>query len=302
MQIIKSELDNSVNFIVDAEKGKFESRFVQRSPDYFIVYLSSQSGCNQGCRMCHLTNTKQTQFVNATVEDYTSQAIEVLKYYKENINKPVEKIHFNFMARGEPLDNPHFIEHNALLFWRLRSLFSEYAKDFRFNVSTIMPLSFYSITTEKSFQPKLYDVFEKACLAGMLPSFYYSLYSVKEGFRQKWIPKAINYRAAIQSLKEWQDKTNLIPKIHFAFIEGENDSENEVVDLCLEVNKKGLKVNVNVVRYNPYSDMYGKESSKSVIERNVTIMKILLNCNVKIIPKVGFDVKASCGMFVEKSV
>jgi adenine C2-methylase RlmN of 23S rRNA A2503 and tRNA A37 len=303
MEIIKSELDNSVNFVVDAEKGKFESRFVQRSPDYFIVYLSSQSGCNQGCRMCHLTNTKQTQFVNAKIKDYIDQATAVLNYYKENINKRVEKIHFNFMARGEALDNPDFLLYNAYIFLHLKNIFSEYTDTFRFNVSTIMPHMFLIEHSDSNYttDSKLYRVFKEAFIFGVAPTFYYSLYSVYPEFRKRWLPKAMDHYKAFGMLKYWQDKTYLIPKIHFAFIENENDSAENVENLCSSVKASCLKANVNIVRYNPYSEIYGKESSESVIEHNAEIIRQRLNCNVDIIPKVGYDVKASCGMFVEKT-
>lgn len=305
MEIIKSEIDNSVNFIIEAEKGKFEARFVQRDTSYFIVYLSSQSGCNQACRMCHLTNTKQTQLVDATVEDYIHQALAVLKYYKENIDKPVDKIHFNFMARGEPLANENFIKNNALIFARLKQLFISYSKHFRFNVSTILPLKFLGLANlhypYKGGAPELYNVFKNAFLYGLAPTIYYSAYSTNKHFRDEWLPNSVTLEYGLKLLKVWQDKTYLIPKIHFAFIEGENDSVDSVRDLCYEIVKSGLKTNVNIVRYNPYSERYGKESSEEIIHRNAFMLEDLLNCKVKVIPKVGYDVKASCGMFVEKS-
>lgn len=64
--ILISKEDASANVVM----GKFEARFVQRTPDYFIIYVSSHQGCNQACRFCHLTQTKQTDMTPASIGDY----------------------------------------------------------------------------------------------------------------------------------------------------------------------------------------------------------------------------------------
>ena len=79
-QIIPSQEDASVNFVRPGDRlGFFEARYVRRTDDYFIVYLSSQTGCQKACRMCHLTATGQNKFENASHGDFISQAETVLK-------------------------------------------------------------------------------------------------------------------------------------------------------------------------------------------------------------------------------
>src|ERR1039458_6257755 len=100
--------DASVNWIFKGDfPGAFEARYVRRYDDRFIVYLSSQSGCKQACRFCHLTQSGQTEHVNADVENYSQQAATVLDYY-DTLNEPAEKVHFNFMARCELFANELF--------------------------------------------------------------------------------------------------------------------------------------------------------------------------------------------------
>jgi len=60
-----------------------------------------------------------------------------------------------------------------------------------------------------------------------------------------------------------------------------------------------LKTDFNLVRYNPAASKQGEESDKEIIERNINFLKNNLNEKVQIIPRVGFDVSASCGMFFE---
>lgn len=148
--ILKSSHDASVNFIETASVGYFESRYVRRTDDYAIVYLSSQSGCNQSCRMCHLTATKQVEYENSTEGDYISQAESVFEYYKTQ--KPVPLIYYNYMARGEPLDNQEFITEAGVIIPKLDVLASVYGVDkTKHLVSTILPTSMGSKTLTQIF-------------------------------------------------------------------------------------------------------------------------------------------------------
>src|SRR3954464_11714111 len=96
-----SSQDASVNWDRPAAVGRMEARYVRRCPDYFVVYLSSQTGCNQGCRMCHLTATGQTRLRDATLGEKIDQARTVLDHYRRE-GRMARSVHFNFMARGEP--------------------------------------------------------------------------------------------------------------------------------------------------------------------------------------------------------
>src|SRR4051794_14524406 len=98
----KSRQDASVNWDRPANVGRLEARYVRRCSDYFVVYLSSQTACAQGCRMCHLTATGQTRLRDATAGEIIEQAETVLDHYVREA-PPARSVHFNFMARGEPL-------------------------------------------------------------------------------------------------------------------------------------------------------------------------------------------------------
>src|SRR5881398_1507261 len=92
----KSGLDASVNWDRPADVGRLEARYVRRCPDYFVVYLSSQTGCAQACRMCHLTATGQTHLRDVTHEELLAQADTVLDHYRRE-TPPARVVHFNFM-------------------------------------------------------------------------------------------------------------------------------------------------------------------------------------------------------------
>jgi 23S rRNA (adenine2503-C2)-methyltransferase len=294
LKVLASTEDRSVNFVEEQLVGFLESRFVRKCDDYFICYLSSQTGCNRGCTFCHLTATGQTSFEDSTHNDFMSQALQVIHHYRRTLLSarvvgnprvvPAKRMHYNFMARGEPLANRVLLDSGDELLMKLAQLAHDVKLPAKFNVSTIMPTT---------FKGSLIDVFPT-----MAPTLYYSLYSVRPEFRAKWMPGAMPVDEALRRLKEYQDFSKKIVKIHFPFIAGENDSADDVQAMAAALDAVGLLCEFNVVRYNPASPAQGTESPEHVIRNNVEILRERLAGKVQVIPRVGFDVKASCGMFV----
>jgi len=284
LTVLNSQLDHSVNFVEEQLTGFIESRFVRKCDEYFIAYLSSQTGCNRGCTFCHLTATGQTSFVDSSHNDFVAQAIQVFKHYRKQ-QKPAKYMHYNFMARGEPLANKILIDSGDELLLKLGQVAKEEGLPAKFGISTIMP------STLKKPLPKVFNY--------ITPTIYYSLYSTNEEWRKKWMPAAMPVDEALGILKEYQDFSKKMIKIHYAFIAGENDSIKEVSNVCDAIDKHKLICEFNLVRYNPASPEQGEESSEEVLNRNVDLISSRFGVNkVQVIPRVGFDVKASCGMFV----
>jgi adenine C2-methylase RlmN of 23S rRNA A2503 and tRNA A37 len=282
----RSALDESVNWDRSADVGRLEARYVRRCPDYFVVYLSSQTGCAQGCRMCHLTATGQTRLRDATIGEMLEQARTVLDHYRRQA-VPARSVHFNFMARGEPLANQALLADADGLLGELSRLAVALSLRPRHLVSTIYPREMGDRLLE--------DVF-----VTHHPDIYYSIYSMSDRFRRRWLPKALPAEQALDRLLSWQRSTHKIVSLHHAYIAGENDAEGDVHAICDALEERGLMVHVNIVRYNSFDPArHGVEPPEEVIERNAEIYRSRLpNARVSVIARVGFDVAASCGMFL----
>ncbi len=281
----RSRQDASVNWDWPADVGRLEARYVRRCPDYFVVYLSSQTGCAQGCRMCHLTATGQTRLRDATVGEMVEQARTVLHHYRRE-GPPARTVHFNFMARGEPLASRVLLADADRLLGELSRLAVALGLRPRHLISTIYP--------RELGDRRLEDIF-----VTHHPDLHYSIYSMSDRFRRRWLPKALPAEAALDRLTSWQRSTQKIVTLHHAYIAGENDAEGDVHAICDALEERGLMTHVNIVRYNPYdTSRHGVEPSEEVIERNAAIYRSRLpNARVSVIARVGYDVAASCGMF-----
>lgn len=282
MKILRDSQDPSVNFVEQHLTGFIESRYVRRSNDYFIAYLSSQTGCNRGCRMCHLTATGQTQFKNCDLTDFVNQFETVLKHYERET--PAQLVHLNWMARGEPLANPTVTETSTEMLYVLGSMARDRGLAAKFNISTIMPMT---------LKKNLVD-----CFPFITPTIYYSIYSVDPAFRKRWLPASLPVHTSLDLLRDYQAMSKKIIKFHGAFIQHENDHVDQVREMAHEIHKRGIRGEFNIVRYNPLQADQGVESSN--IEAIQQVISQYMPC--KIIPRVGREVYASCGQFVPGDV
>lgn len=276
MQILEAK-DGSKNFIWDRGDGEaLEARYVARNSHELICYLSSQTACARACRMCHLTRTGQVRPTDATVDDFLMQAEQVLRQVKPGSS--FKFVNYNFMARGEPMDNIQVQDHLLDALGKLAKRFGLIA---RFKISTIMP------------KDACLDLIDRFWY--IQPDIYYSFYSVDHEFRSKWFPKAENYHVALERLREWQDFSHKIPKVHLAAIAGQNDGRQDVCYLARAIADAKLRVDFNIVRYNPYDETSEEGDWEGMA---TTLGCIFPDSNIQIVQRVGYEAKASCGMFV----
>lgn len=285
-QTLRSAEDRSVNLIRPKGEGFFEARYVRRTEDYFICYVSSQSGCNLSCRFCHLTKTRQTSFDQADLADFTSQIDAVLAHHRAS-ETPSPKMNVNFMARGEPLLNPVVRTGMKGLHDHVLSAITDAGvSEVVYNPSSIFPKGTEDLCLADAF--------------GDLPiTPFWSLYSLNLRFRKRWLPKAIAPDDALIKLLNFQQATGREVVLHWALIAGENDSDQDFEEIANLVELSGLEARLNLVRYNPADEKSGVEAPEDRYQAALDIIGgVMKRPGSRIVPRVGFDVKASCGMFV----
>lgn len=293
VQVLRSKLDVSVNHVFDSGQ---EARYIRRSDDELIIYLSSHNGCNKACRFCHLTQTRQTDFVESTIDEIVGQATSILLEYANKVcdgESTAKVLHYNFMARGEALASSVIADNWDELSKRLANAAYDFGigeGKIKFKISTIMPVG----------MKPLIEMFPLG--TRYQPEIYYSLYSVDPDFRKHWMPNAMGFVAAIDDIAKWQKSTSGRLVVHCAFIAGENDKYTTEVNKHLILTGNGLKYDYNIVRYNPYSEAQGKETSDFNLRYmlNTALSWVDGTGKAQIVDRVGYDVAASCGMFTVK--
>lgn len=294
-QILESEQDQSINFVNPTEDGgAIESRYVRRTDDTVIIYLSSASGCKLACRFCHLTQTGQTMNSYTNPDGYLQQARDIFNYLAEYDKiKNASLVHFNFMARGDAVENPHFVHQTKNVILGLRDLALSFNLKPLFKISTIFPKS----DMFGSDYSQLKDWIHTTLNLDDGVEFYYSLYSLDYHFRKRWIPKAIDPEIVGDAFAGTTEKIRL----HHALIEGENLSTHDVTLIGEWLQRHRIKAKFNLVRYNPHSTSCGQEPPFALLEIYEKMIADLPNITkTQIISRVGCDVFASCGQFIER--
>lgn len=279
--IFRSQYDESINFVHTPESGVgfFESRYVRRCKEKVAMYVSIQSGCDQGCKMCHLTKTKQTKKEDVTKEGIRSQLQPIIDHYRTQ--EEADIVHINYMARGEPLDNPVVLSE---ILSEVSAIMRENGiKNYLQLISTIFPTTYfdYGVGLADIFGPNNVRV-------------YYSFYSTDNKWRRRWFPKAADYDTALFMLKEYWHQGGDV-RIHMPFIKGQNDSEENIRSIVETVQATGMNCDFNIVRYNDFDGTY-EEAGLDHIEGMAEVIETY-GMKTKMITRVGEDVAASCGMF-----
>lgn len=303
--------DASVNTVFD---GDFETRFVVRESaefpgmDDIIIYLSSARGCAQSCRMCWLTQTGQTDETPATLQDFIRQAQislgEAEKYVYEN-RRTVASVHYNFMARGEPILNPiirtGFKELGDALVQVAVSFIDaigqgegsvgDHIVNIKFKISTIMAGLY-----ERDEHGTPIGGLTKLDFGGYMPEIYYSIYSMDPTFRKRWLPKAEAPEEALRFLADYHRRGGPV-RFHSAFIYAHNDEIKDIHEVIKSINFFNLPKVFNIVRYNSPDLEKSQEAPEEHLE-DIRKYLELKGFTVQMVSRVGVDVWASCGQFV----
>jgi 23S rRNA (adenine2503-C2)-methyltransferase len=280
---IESKTDPATNTVWKAEpNGYYEVRYADKMA-YEVIYLSAQSGCNQGCRFCHLTTSGQTSYVNAKRDDIYKQALCGLEQCRDH-SDDLGLVHYNWMARGEPLNNPTV---NSDTLFILSEMAMQKGMRARHLISTIIPRDF---CIRAEFVDRFYH---------LQPEIYWSLYTVDEDKRKHFMPNAAPVPAAVEKLLRWQEHSRKVIKVHFSVVPNLNDSKEDIEQLAYLLHGTGLRTDFNLIEFNAPEGVDAKPALSVEEARDIILSIMPKPTQVFIIPRIAPDAYVSCGMFFD---
>ncbi|NMA04938.1 MAG: 23S rRNA (adenine(2503)-C(2))-methyltransferase RlmN [Acholeplasmataceae bacterium] len=266
--ILKQEsIDKTVKCLYKLEDGNLIEAVVMSHNYGYSICITSQVGCNMGCRFCASGLLKKQR--NLTAGEMLSQVITT----EENFGKRIS--HIVVMGIGEPFDN--------------------YENLMRFldnaNNHKGLEIGARHITVSTcGLANKIKEYADEKLQINLAISLHASNNEIRNEIMP--INKKYPIEAIIEAIKYYMTKTNRRITIEYIMIKDLNDKVIHAKELAELL--KGLNVYVNLIPYNEVLEAPYKRSSK---ENMSLFLKTLKEngINSTLRKEQGHDIDAACG-------
>ena len=265
--LIKQQDKDVAKYLFElSDKNKIEAVLMYH--DYGIsICVSSQVGCNMGCKFCESGRLKKIR----NLEAY--EIVEQLLLIEEDIKKRIS--HVVVMGIGEPFDNYD----NVL---RFVHIINE-PKGIDIGSRHITISTCGVIPGIKKFMNESGQV-----------NLAISLHAPNDELRKSIMPIDIAYplNDLMDTIKEYIKKTNRRVTFEYIMLDRVNDNEEQAIELSKLL--KGLNCYVNLIPYNETENIEYKRTKNVQIMKFYDILK-KNGINVTIRKEFGSKVDAACG-------
>lgn len=270
----KQESDLTSKYLFKLLDGNFIEAVLMRHDYGLSVCVSSQVGCNMGCKFCESGRLKKVRDLE------TYEMVQQIILINEDIGERIDSV--VIMGIGEPFDNYD----NVMNFIKI------------INNPYGIEIGARHITVSTSgIIPKI----EEFSMEELQINLAISLHAPNDDIRNRIMPvnKAYSIDKLIASLREYIKKTNRRVTIEYVMLNNVNDSYDNAVELAKLL--RGMNVYVNLIPYNETSHIEFKKSSKETILKFYDTLK-KLGINVTIRKEFGGNIDAACGQLRAKEV
>ncbi len=269
-KIQKNDLTNK--YLFELLDGNYIEAVLMRHDYGNSICVSSQVGCNMGCKFCESGRLKKIR----NLEPY--EIVQELLLVSDDIKERIDSV--VIMGIGEPFDN----------FNNIMNFIGIINSPFGINIGA------RHITISTSGLVDKINEFSKFPLQVNLAV---SLHAPTDEIRNKIMPinRAYNIKTLMESIKKYIEKTNRRVTIEYVMLKDINDNYENAIDLANLL--RGLNVYVNLIPYNETSNIEFKKSSKDKILKFYDTLK-KQKINVTIRKEFGSGIDAACGQLRAK--
>ncbi|MBQ4155632.1 MAG: 23S rRNA (adenine(2503)-C(2))-methyltransferase RlmN [Clostridia bacterium] len=267
-----SNIDETVKYLFSLYDGELIESVVMKYKHGYSICVSSQVGCNMGCKFCASTIDGKKR--NLTAGEILSQIHTASKDIGVRISNVV------MMGMGEPLDN----------FEEVLKFLELVGAEGGLNIG----MRHISLST-CGIVPKIYELMEK----NLQITLSISLHAPFDDMRNSIMPinNKYNVDELINACKDYTNKTGRRISFEYALIKDFNDTPE-----CADKLKQllgGIIAHINLIPANPvHEGKFEKPNKQAVYAFCETLNNKGLNATVR--RTLGSDIDASCGQLRAK--
>jgi len=273
IKLVNVEKDELVNKYLFELSDKEHVESVLMRHDYGTsVCVSSQVGCNMGCKFCESGRRKKVR--NLTAGEMTEQILKIEEEIKEKVS------HVVIMGIGEPFDNYENV--------------TDFIKIINHPKSLAIGSRHITVST-CGIAPKIREFAKFPYQVNLA----LSLHAPNDELRNKIMPinKAYPLKEVMDALKYYYNETNRRITFEYIMLENVNDSEENAIELCKLL--KNFNCYINLIPYNETNNIDFKRTKKDKILKFYDIIK-KNDMNVTIRREFGSNISAACGQLRSK--
>ena len=277
--ILKKQVsyDGTVKLLLELDDKMSVETVLMRYDYGNAVCVSSQVGCNMGCKFCASGLIKKQRDLKAS--EMVSQVMKIQEYLDDE-GKGERVSHVVIMGSGEPFDNYD----NVMEFIKI------------INEQKGLAIGARHITVSTSGIP---DKIIKYSKEGIQVNLAISLHASNNETRNKIMPvnKAFPLEKLFEAIKEYETNSKRRVTIEYILLKGLNDSLKNASELASLL--KGTFAYVNLIPYNEVSENEFRRSDKESVRTFYEELK-RIGVNVTIRKEFGSDIDAACGQLRAK--
>lgn len=269
--------DGTVKLLLEFEDKMSVETVLMRYDYGNAVCVSSQVGCNMGCKFCASGLIKKQRDLKAS--EMVAQVMKIQEYLDEE-GKGERVSHVVIMGSGEPFDNYD----NVMNFIKI------------INEQKGLAIGARHITVSTSGIP---DKIIKYSKEGIQVNLAISLHASNNETRNKIMPinKAFPLEVLFEAIREYETNSKRRVTIEYILLKGLNDSLKNASELASLL--KGTFAYVNLIPYNEVSENEFRRSDKDSVRAFYEELK-RIGVNVTIRKEFGSDIDAACGQLRAK--
>ena len=275
IKIIKKQEDNlTKKYLFQLEDENYIEAVLMEHDYGLSICVSSQVGCNMGCKFCESGRLKKVRDLEAY------EIVQQIMLVEEDIGKRISSV--VLMGIGEPFDNYK----NIMDFIRI------------INDPKGIAIGARHITVSTcGLIPKIKDFMKEDLQVNLAISLHASNSKLRNDIMP--INKAYDIEELMSVLKEYINETNRRVTIEYVMLDGVNDDVSNASELAKLL--KGMNVYVNLIPYNETNHLEFKRASKEQVMKFYDVLK-QCGINVTIRKEFGSKIDAACGQLRSKEV